>query len=191
MDIQRPRVGRSRLRNIVLNIVRAQLEVVGYVLGRAYECQITRVVSESRGIDYVFGIDIPCLSKRIKPENVDSAISDLRSKTDGDHGLYIRRCLGDLASAMKYPDDTGFYCYRAVEALRLHCGVVNGLAPDDKSGQWEAFRASSGCSEKELRELEKSATAVRHGDVVGVSGGDRERLFTLTWDIVDKYLAKV
>ena len=54
----------SDLRNVVKNIVFHQLAIVGYLKGYAYDFEITRVVNQSRGIDLVFGIDIPCLAKR-------------------------------------------------------------------------------------------------------------------------------
>ena len=179
------------LRNIVIELVRTQLDVAGYIYGHAYECQITRVVNQSRGVDYVFGIDVPCLANRYEASKRDAAIDSLRRKTGGDNGFYIRRCLADLSSAMKYAADTGFYCYRAIEALRLHCAAINGLSDKDKGKQWERFRSVSGNDEQSLRGLEAAAKPTRHGDAVDISGTERARLLTLTWDIVDKYLATV
>lgn len=54
------------LRNVVKNIVQSHLDMVGYIKGYAYDFELTRVLNQYRNIDYVFGIDIPCLADRCK-----------------------------------------------------------------------------------------------------------------------------
>lgn len=61
------------LRNAVKGIVQDHLAMVGYLTGYAYEIEIFRVLNRSRNIDYVFGIDIPCLAERGK--SVDRKVS--------------------------------------------------------------------------------------------------------------------
>jgi len=52
------------LRNVVQNVVQSELALVGYLRGYAYDLELTRVLNQGRGIDYVFGIDTPCLAER-------------------------------------------------------------------------------------------------------------------------------
>jgi hypothetical protein len=176
------------LRNVVKSIVQGQLAMVGYLKGYAYEFEISRVLSQSRGIDFVFGIDVPCLVERGKSVDLQAALLKLRDKTLGLNGMFLHRCFGDLVSSMKHADDTGFYCYRAIESLRHHCSAVHGLSAAEKSKQWEKFRAVSGCSEETLRAIKAAADPLRHGGVSGSSSDDRAKLFTSTWDVVDGYL---
>jgi len=98
---------------------------------------------------------------------------------------------GDLASAMKHADDTGFYCYRAIESLRQHCSAAHGLAASEKAKQWQKFRDVAGCDEQTLRAIKAAADPLRHGGVVGSNSEDRATLFTSTWGIVDAYLAAI
>jgi hypothetical protein len=179
------------LRNVVLNLLQSNIAMVGYLKGFAYDCQITRVINQIRGIDYVFGIDVPCLADRVKPAELNDTVLKLREKTSGVNGLYFQRCFGDLNSAIKHADDTGFYCYRALESLRHHCAAVNGLAAADKSKQWEKFRAVAGHDEPTLREIKAAADAVRHGDVGNAVNVDRAWLLKTTWDVVDGYINAV
>lgn len=176
------------LRNVVANIVQGHLQMVGYLKGFAYDFELTRVLNSERAIDYVFGIDIPCLAERGKDIDLPVALARLRDKTIGPNGIYLNRCFSDLTSAMKHADDTGFYCYRAIESLRHHCAAINGLATESKLRQWEKFREVAGCDEQTLREIKAAADPLRHGQVVGSTSADRERLFTLTWNAVDGYL---
>ena len=176
------------LRNVVKNIVQSHLAMVGYLKGYAYEFQISRVLNQDRGIDYVFGIDIPCLVERGKSIDLQEALLKLRDKTLGPNGMFLHRCFSDLASSMKHADDTGFYCYRAIESLRHHCAAVHGLSTAEKSTQWEKFREVSRCDEQTLRAIKAAADPLRHGGVSGASSDDRAKLFTSTWDVVDGYL---
>lgn len=92
---------------------------------------------------------------------------------------------------MRHPDDTGFYCYRAIESLRHHCAAVHRLSEADKAVQWKAFREAAGCSEETLLDVKAAADPVRHGQVVGVTAEERLKLLTMTWDVVDGYLGNV
>lgn len=179
------------LRNVVKNIVQNQLAMMGYLMGYAYDFEVTRVLNQSREIDYVFGIDIPCLVERSKVTDLQDALAKLRDKTIGVNGVFLNRCFADLVSSMKHADDTGFYCYRAIESLRHHCAAVHGLIGADKSKQWEKFREVSLCTEETIRAIKVSADPLRHGEASGVNAEDRTRLFTSTWDIVDGYLKSV
>ena len=176
------------LRNVVANIVQGHLQMVGYLKGFAYDFELTRVINQDTATDYVFGIDIPCLAERGKNVDLTEALTKLREKTIGKNGIYLNRCFSDLASAMKHADDTGFYCYRAIEALRHHCAAANSLADASKAAQWQKFREVAGCEEDTLREIKAAADPLRHGQVVGSTSADRERLFTITWNTVDGYL---
>lgn len=92
---------------------------------------------------------------------------------------------------MKHADDTGFYCYRAIESLRHHCAAVHGLSKANKSTQWDKFREVAGCSEETLHAIKVAADPLRHGEPSGVTSDDRAKLFTSTWDVVDQYLKRV
>lgn len=179
------------LRNVVKNIVQTHLAMLGYLKGYAYDFEVTRVLNPSRSIDYVFGIDIPCLADRGQAVDVEAELLKLREKTTGANGVFLHRCFNDLVSAMKHADDTGFYCYRAVESLRHHCAAVHSLSAMDKSKQWEKFREVAGCNEDILRTIKVAADPLRHGVPAGGTSDDRAKLFNTTWDVVDGYLKKV
>lgn len=179
------------LRNVVKNIVQNDLAMIGYVKGYAYDFEVTRVLNQSRGIDYVFGIDIPCLARRGESIDLQAELEKLRDKATGQNGLFLHRCFSDLASSMKHADDTGFYCYRAIESLRHHCAAVHGLSAAEKSKQWEKFREVSGCDEQTIRFVKVAADPLRHGHPVGADADDRAKLFMATWEVVDAYLKSV
>ena len=179
------------LRNVVKCLVEDQLNMVGYIKVYAWDLEITRVLNQSRRIDYVFGIDIPCLAERRKDLDLKAELIKLRDKTSGPNGVSLRGCFSDLASAMKHADDTGFYCYRAIECLRHHCAAIHGLSSSPKSTQWKKLREVAACDESTLRAIQKAAEPLRHGEPSGITSDDRVALFTKTWDVVDGYLRNV
>lgn len=179
------------LRNVVKNIVQGHLAMIGFIKGYAYEFEVSRVLHREKEIDHVFGIDIPCIAERNKQVDLDIALHKLRDKMLGKNGLFINRCLNDLASAMKHADDTGFYCYRAIESLRHHCASAFGLSGADKSKQWKKFREVAKCDEQKLRFIKSAADPVRHGNVAGITAADRNTLFFSTWDVVDGYINNI
>jgi len=176
------------LRNVVKTILQNQIAAIGYLKGYAYEVEIRRVLHSDLGIDYVFGIDIPCIAERNKSIDIDARIASIREKTIGVEGVLLNRCFNDLVMAMKNADDTGFYCYRAIESLRQHCSIKFKLNPENKSIQWKKLREIVQCDEDTIRLIKKAADPLRHGDVMSITSEDRKTLFLTTWDIVDGYI---
>jgi len=181
------------LRNVVSYILQSNLAIIGYLKGYAYEVEITRVLNLAKGIDYVFGIEMPCIEKRNEKINISEKLGEVQAKINGELGVYLSRCFTDLVSAMKNPEDTGFYCYRAIESLCHHCSYIHNIPVDDKhrSAQWEKFREISGSDETALRTLKEAADPIRHGKPVHISSAGREKLFIITWSVVDHYLTKI
>jgi hypothetical protein len=157
------------LRNVAKTLVLNELEVVGYLKGYTYDVEIRRVLNRELNIDHVYGVDIPCLANRTPDADFLQRVAEIRDKCLGAEGVLIHRCLADLSSAMKHADDTGFYCYRAIESLRQHCILKFGLDPERKDVHWVKFRELTRCSEDILREIKAAADPVRHGEVVKIT----------------------
>lgn len=179
------------LRNTIRNLLQNELAVIGYLEGHVYDLEVTRVLNRTLGIDYVFGIDIPCIAERNKSIDKLERLTLIRQKTTGRDGVLLHRCFNDLAMAMKSPEDTGFYCYRAIESLRQHCILKFSLPPDNKAEQWQKLRETAGCDEATIRDIKSAADPVRHGDISSITSQDREALFMKTWNIVDGYIQNV
>jgi hypothetical protein len=179
------------LRNIVRNFVQNYLNFIGYLKGYAYDLEITRVINQKEKIDVVFGIDIPCIKGLHENLDLDKEISFLKEKTAGENGVFVNRCLNDLVLSMKHADDTGFYCYRAIESLKHHCISIFQLSQLGKDKQWEKFREVSNTNKEDIMLIKKTADPLRHGNIGGSSAEERTKLFIETWGIVDRYLKNV
>jgi hypothetical protein len=179
------------LRNFAQSVIQDELGLAAYSLGYLYDVEITRIINRSKQVDHVYGIDVPAVSQRHTMEEAIARIEEIRPKAFGPYGILIRRSLSDLASAMRHPLDTAFYCYRAVEALRLHCSQTCGLENAKKNAQWSKFREVSEVTLDELMFITRSAEGVRHGAVESITDEKRADLFTRTWRIIDRYLDNI
>lgn len=177
------------LRNEVSTIIRHQLAIAGFLLGYAYNLEITRVTTEDGMIDYVYGIDIPCLVEKMDGKFSAEAFTELIVKASGPKGFILHRCFTDLNLAMQHAVDTAFYCYRAIESLRQHWGAVNDVL--EKSAQWEGFRNFLGIGKDMIDPVRIAAEGVRHGQLIPITDQQRIELFIRTWDLVETYLAKM
>ncbi|MFD2365678.1 hypothetical protein [Pseudoduganella sp. GCM10020061] len=177
------------LRNEVSTILRHQLAIAGFLLGYAYNLEITRVTTANGAIDHVYGIDIPCLVKKMEGKFSPEAFTELIVKASGPKGFILHRCFTDLTLAMQHAVDTAFYCYRAIESLRQHWGAMNDVR--EKLAQWEGFRNFLGIGKDLIDPVRIAAEGVRHGQLVPITDQERLELFTRTWDLVEAYLNKV
>lgn len=174
------------LRNVAKQLVADQLAMVGYIKGYAYEIEIRQVLNTEKGIDYVYGIDIPCIGERNKEKDINVEVPKIMAHWGGENGIFVRRCLNDLIMAMKHSDDTAFYCFRALESLKHYCRVRFKI--DSESGQWKKLSEITGTGKGDIEFIRDKAFPARHGDVVGITSDERAKMFLKTWDIVDAFL---
>ena len=175
------------LRNVAKQLVADHLAMVGYIKGYAYEVEIRQILNTEKEIDYVYGIDIPCIGERNKEKDVIVEIEKIMSHSGGENGIFVRRCLNDLIMAMKHPDGTAFYCFRALESLKLYCRERFKI--DDESDQWKKLSEITGTGKDDIKFIRDKAFPIRHGDVVGIASDERVEMFMKTWDIVDAFLS--
>lgn len=176
------------LRNAVKNFVQIEMDMLGYLVGNAYDVEMRRAICPELDLDLVFGVNVPCITELHKGVNLDARIAAMRPKLEKDSGAFLHRCLRDLITAMKEPDDVAFHCYRAIESLRHHCIAIRSLDPKDKPAQWSALREIAKCEESDTRLLEKAAQAPRHGAAEITTEADSVRLLTTAWKIADGYI---
>ena len=173
------------LKNICLNLVNGIISAVGYYSGIGWSLEITQVLNRKLDINYVYGADIPCLSKRNDLGKFKEFWEKISSAPPNER-LFIDRCFSDLTLAITHPLDTPFYCYRAIESLRHLCAIRYELSKE--SEQWQKLSELSGKSWDDTKNIKDFANDARHGNHKSFTGSQRESFFTVTWDLVDGFL---
>ena len=174
------------IRNVAKQLVADQLAMVGYIKGYAYEVEIRQILNTEKQIDYVYGIDMPCIGERNNGKDLNTEVLKIMSHWSGENGIFFRHCLNDLIMAMKHPDDSAFYCFRALESLKHICRVRFNI--DSESEQWKKMSEITGTCKSDIDLIREKAFPARHGDVVGITDEEITSMFLKTWDIVDAFL---
>jgi hypothetical protein len=125
------------LRNFVRDAAQTVLDIAGMEVAVAYNADI-RSVRGPHGQLEVFGPSIPAIGIK-NSEHRSVEIHRLFSLAGSDP--FLRRALADIRSAISYPVDTGFFCYRAVESLIN--STLESLAKRDKRLAISEFRTDA------------------------------------------------
>jgi hypothetical protein len=177
------------LRNIARQFVMDHLAIIGFIKGYAYDVEIRQILNFEKEIDVVYGINIPCIEQRNEKKDISIELSKLMRYTGGELGMYIKRCLNDLIMSMKFPDDTGFYCYRAIESLKQYCKIMFTL--EKEPDQWKKLSEITGYNQSDIKLIKDFAEPCRHGDTINITSDNRAKIFLQTWDIVDSFFNNI
>lgn len=181
--------GMDELQNYVRDgIVRPAIDALNYLWGRGYDVSITSVVMPT-GKEISFGVGIQELweardERPLTFENFERLWAVLLQSPE------LRRALGNLREAIRLSEDTGFFCYRAVESLRHHFyrktdTKSNGKVDTEPS--WKRLREALRIDRSWIDALKPFADEQRHGKLPYMSGLDRVSAMQYTWKVVDRF----
>jgi hypothetical protein len=168
-------------------LVENVLSIIGFFKGYSYDVEIIKVINRDFNIDFVFGIDIPYIENRNKTKVVLKEFNEIWPLCSGTEGTYLRRCFTDLTMSIKQPDDTGFYCFRAIESLRQLVGAL--ISIEKEKDQWIKFSEVVGFDKDYIQIIRSFAFPARHGLPRMVTENDRIDIFERSWSIVENYLS--
>jgi hypothetical protein len=188
MDCEDDQIDFFTLRNAVKLHIHTFVNAIGFVKGRAYDVEVTKVFTSDLEETLIFGIDIPVLEERNAHLKLNDSIDHILLLCHGHDGIYLRRCLDDLAMSMRYLDDTPFYCYRALESIKQYFGKKFNLPNDKDKEQWKKFADAIGGKKDDLDVIRKLAFPARHGVPEPISDQQRVEIFMKTWNVVERFI---
>lgn len=174
----------NTLRNYVADAVHFFIDCYGFITGRGYDIEITSLAGENIQPHMVFGVGIDVLENDIEDrqtQNIEQIIK-LFSEDDS-YSNQLRLTLKDLRFAIKYPEDSGFFCYRAIESLMQYFNRSN-----NKDEAWNILREKIHISRNILDYIKKFADDPRHGCSILISDAERAKVMKYTWKIVDRFI---
>lgn len=169
-------------RNRAKDIVQGIVDIAGMEFGVAYNVDLRAVSGPNHHFE-VFGTGIPELGlKNDESANVDILTPFLVAGKDP----FVHRAIADIRSAISYPVDTGFFCYRAAESLINSAG---------REGENKDKKANIALIEKELNLdpscielLRRLGGPARHGRLISISGEERSRAIFITREIIRRFI---
>lgn len=178
------------LRNVLLRGAQSQVDIHGFVEGRAYSVELIILILHS-GDKFVFEEEIPVLFNKFDSSERDEYINKISVLYSTGNADYLRRSLRDLRLAIRDPHETGFACYRAVESIRKHMHEVHDIPDEDghRSEGWGKMHEEIGTVEDEITDIRDNfANERRHGGITPITNEQREEVFAVTHDAICKYI---
>lgn len=174
----------TTLRNSVADHVRMITDIIGFERGYYLEVEIISAVSQETREWIVFGIEIPVLASRRRTREIDLLNVPLLNAVA--KNIPAQQVLADFREAMKVPVGTGFFCYRAIEAMMQSIKVK----PEEKdSPAWDRLRATLCIDRSVIDDIKQHADfPPRHGKPTAITDAERAKVFGLTAEIIERFL---
>ncbi len=169
------------LRNFIRDWILLFVNTQGYIHGCYYDVEIISIMDVQRLELHKFATEITEIASDYPnraindPNQIIPLFEDLRFR-------FLRSSFQDMALAMKYPKDTGFFCYRAIESLRKFFDESN-----DSNG-WQLLRTNLNVSRSFIDVVKRFANDPRHGGLVLITSPERVNAMQNTWKIVDRFI---
>jgi hypothetical protein len=172
----------GELKNLILeSMVRPIVDALNYIWGHGYDVEINSAMRlGSRNTTY-FGVGIPELfgAQSERPLPIEE-ISKLIYQSQP-----LCFAFGNLREAIRMADDTGFFCYRAIESVRQ--SFRKGEDGNNPKQSWERLRESLNIDESWIRVLTCFSDEQRHGNTIYMSGAQRLSALQHAWKVVDRF----
>jgi hypothetical protein len=174
------------LRNVALDCAHQLTDLVGYVSGCYFDVEIVSAVSRETSEWHVFGVQIPALVQRDNSHRRPTIEGDLALAVSG--SMPTQMVLRDFQHAMRDSIGTGFFCYRAIEAMMQ--SMKNEQITSDKQA-WIQLNNSLSLDRSVSEKIKSHADFPRHGKPSSMTDQDRADVFLLADEVIHRFLEYV
>lgn len=171
------------IRNQVEHFVGLITDTFAYLTGFSYAVTITSVLSPDSK-HHVFDVNVDAVSEKTDFENLDATFNEIMAVYSTPAGDPLKRCMADFRRSLRNPEDSGFFCYRAVESLRHYFADDT----DDDPG-WETMRSQLDVAREDLMFIKQFADPRRHGTTAPITDDERAEVYSITWKVIDSYIS--
>jgi vacuolar-type H+-ATPase subunit D/Vma8 len=174
------------IRNYLVQTVATFVNCIAFSKGYVYTVEIVKLQSAESDFTYVYGVDVPYLENRNLTKELTDIVELFNSCT-GTDGIYLKRAISDCVMAMRVPEDTGFYCYRALESIKQWFGTQFNLSKDKE--QWMKMAEELRGTQEDVKLIQHYAFPARHGIPLDVEDETRIEIFEKTWTVIERFIA--
>jgi hypothetical protein len=133
------------------------VSALGYDFGCAYQFDLIGI-AEVNIKHQIQGVDYP---EATKPTSHDGRLGQVIFQRALQHrnAMFLARSIRDVNSAVRAADDSGFYCYRAIESTMQFFRLTDSIS--EKKPAWESMRNALGVEEEIIRRIQQKAKTIR------------------------------
>jgi hypothetical protein len=154
------------------------IDAIAYCWGGAFDLEIISLTKPD-----ATQIEFDVFDPEIAKSTSDRPLSINEVLVISTGNPFLQRALGELRGSIREPEDTGFHCKRAVEAIRHHF-----QGEDNDSEGWRKMRETLNLSIETLKKLNDFGTPQRHGEMPFMTYEQRKRDMKLAWSVVDRFV---
>ena len=171
----------ATFRNQILTVCKSIYDAASFMNAVCVTVELTSLTEVETNRFWTFSDGAPELmeSARERPLPTEGFIQLAISNA------YLRSALSDLNQAMTSPNDTGFFCYRAIETLMQEFKQSGNM--DNKEG-WQRLRGALQVTQNWIKPLTDNSISNRHGELKGLSGQQRVFLMKRAWTLVYRFV---
>jgi hypothetical protein len=187
LEITRGEPGIDDLKNLAADRVRSLTDIVGYSAGYYFDVEITSARSLDTDACFVFGIEIPVLAQRrsVRTDQWFQASLPAELLQAIGASTHAQMILGDFRDAMRTPTGTGFFCYRAIEAM-MQCIRQEG---EQEKPAWQRLRTALNVDRSAFDTVKAHADTARHGRPTSITDAERALVLSTTDEVIKRFLA--
>jgi hypothetical protein len=180
------------LRNFIQDYIDSYINVYGYIHSLYLDAYLIKVKCKKLDLNYQF-VTKGEFNLINKPQNNAQKEFDkiIKAQSKEEKLNLIRYVLWDFKHAIKYPAQTGQFCFRAIEGIRVNyyenLNIVDNDARRDES--WGNLRKQLGYERNDFYFIEKYAIPNRHGAYPAITYSEREKIMNFTRELIDKFIS--
>ena len=182
-----PKCNLETLKNFIEKNIRMVVDSYCFVNSYSYDVEVSTIKCEQLNIDYTFGV-VGEYNITKTPEQIANEFNSLLLTFSEPKAGFLKEVLADFRRAIKYPDTTASFCFRAIETIRTYLFEDITIADDSrrKRDGWQELRDTLKLTEASFSEIKKFALPNRHGEYPSITGDERQRIFNFTRSIIEK-----
>jgi hypothetical protein len=160
------------------------VHMLGFLRGCAYEVEVTGYLDDL-GNQQIYGVDYAAPageSRRDCPslEQMVAAFSHPLSH-------FVSRVLDDIKTAALTFGDSGFYCYRAIEAMMQFFRQYKQESELEEKDAWPIVHSRLSTTKAQIMAIKEFADRPRHGGVIKIDADTRKRFISETVQIAERF----
>ncbi len=174
------------IKNIIVDFVRKYTDTYGYLKGYGYDLEITYVILPDNQ-QLIFSVSIGEIEKDSdsRPKIEYGKIIELINNPEN---YSLGLSLTDLNLSIKYPKDTGVFCYRSIESIMQFFNKGDPADTESRKKAWNSLNENLRISNEWITYVREFALNPRHGSPKFPSGDERVKIMKHTWNVVDRFL---
>lgn len=187
-------VNLETLKNILIEWVNFIINVFGYTDSFYLDAYLVNIKCKELDLDWDFGIKGEYNINRNEEERREefNKIISLVQGKDYKKFSWIKDVFMDFHHAIRYPSQTGQYCFRAIETIRRAYYENPSILDDTKRRDegWENLCKKLGYVREDFTQIEYYGIPNRHGYYPKIEYKEREHIMNFTRQLIDCFTRK-